>query len=104
MTDQPFHQSRPFYAIVVVFILALFFFAGPFFASIHRESRTANADARMSRWLDAVTPQEAYQPISHAYDPPGEQTPEGGGPEISLYPLEQNEPTGGLRRKRNMYG
>jgi len=92
MAQQPFYQSRPFYALVAIIILALFALAGPFSAYTTPNLYRASADARLARWMNAVTPDEAYRPAAHAY--PAQQPINSEGSKIKLYPLGQKEQKG----------
>lgn len=103
MAQQPFHQTRRFYALIAVVILALFYLAGPFSASTSPNPHTASANARLARWMDNVTPDEAYQPVAHAYEPPTQQPISSGGSKIKLYPLGQKEQKD-KPRKRSVSG
>jgi len=73
-------------------ILALFALAGPFSANTSPNLHKASADARLARWIDAVTPDEAYRPAAHAK--PAQQPINLGGSKIKLYPLGQKPQKG----------
>jgi hypothetical protein len=91
---QSFLQSRPFYAIVTLLILALFYLAGPFSARTTPSIQAVSADARLARWIDAVTPPGTFRPQQHAYDPPYQKPIGGKSRKINLYPTGEEPKMG----------
>lgn len=96
MAESSFLQSRPFYVIITLLILVLFYVAGPGTAPSVPPPQYATADARLARWLDAEVSQGAYIPQAHAYDPPVQRplAPARAQTKINLYPLNEEPQVG----------
>lgn len=69
-------QGRPLLALVAVVILLIFFLAGPFTVINTKPvaaKHISNADARLARWIEVVSPPgKPYRPL-HAYGSPMHQ-------------------------------
>ena len=85
--------ARPYFLLIGITILLIFYLSGPY-SSRRAQRKSSNADARLMRWLETVSPAGAPFKTEHGYDSPVRQPGLGSRPLTAFDPFPLGRPTG----------